>query len=92
MVQIHGEMKKCEIFSVSLSIRRFDELKSHIHASSSGDRRVCSYDKKNSMTAKDQEHRCRGSISLIANDCIIGTIFAYFSVLNDDDMLHGFLW
>ena len=91
MVQIQGKMKECEIFSVSLSICGFDELNSRIHASSSGDRRVCSYDKKNSMTAKDQEHRCRGSISLTTNDCIIGTVSAYFSVLNDDDMIHGLL-
>ena len=43
------------------------------------------------MTAEDQEQRFRGSISLTANDCIIDTVFYYFSVLNDDDMLHGFL-
>ena len=48
MVQIQGEMKECEIFSVSLSIHGFSELKPFIHASSSGDSRVFFSDKKNS--------------------------------------------
>ena len=48
-----GEMKECEVFNVSLSICGFCELKLHIHASSSGDSRVCIYDKKISMTAED---------------------------------------
>ena len=78
-------------FHVSLSIHRFIELKPRIHASYSGDSRVCTCDKKICMTTEDQEHRFRGSISLTTNDCIIGTVSVYFSVLNDDDMLHGFL-
>ena len=84
-------MKECEVFNVSFSIHGFSEQKSRIHMSYSGDSRVCTYDKKISMIAEDQEHRSRGSISLTINDCIIGTISVYFSVLNDDDMLHGFL-
>ena len=78
-------------FYASLSIRGFSELKSHIHASYSGDSRVCIYDQKICMTVEGQEHRFRGSNSLTINDCIIGTVSAYFSVLNDDDMIHGFL-
>ena len=88
MVQIQGEKKECEIFSISPSIRGFNEVKSRIHASYSGDSCVCIYDKKISMTAEDQEHRFRGSISLTINDCIIST---YVSVLNDDDMIHDLL-
>ena len=84
-------MKECEVFNVSLSIHGFGELKPCIHASYSGDSRVCTNDKKICMTAEDQEHRFRGSISLVVNDCIFGTVSAYFSVLNDDDMIHGFL-
>ena len=86
MVQIQGEKKECEIFSISLSIREFNEAKSRIYASSSRHNRVCIHDKKICTTAEDQEHRFRGSISLTTNDCIIGTISTYFSVLNDDDM------
>ena len=88
MVQIQGEKEECEIFSISLSMRDFNEVKSCIHVSSSGHRRVCIYDKKISMTAQEQEHRFRGSISLTINDCIVSVCF---SVLTDDDMLHGFL-
>ena len=84
-------MKECEVFNVSLSIRGFSELKPRIHTSYSGDSRVCTYDKKICMTTEDQEHRFRGSISLAINDCIIGTVSTYYSVLNDDDLLHGFL-
>ena len=84
-------MKECEVFNVSLSIRGFSELKPHIHANYSGDSRICTYDKKICMTAEDQEYKFRGSICLTINDCIIGTISVYFSVLNDDDTLHGFL-
>ena len=91
MVQIQGEMKECEIFIVSLSIRGLCELNPHIHASYSGDRRVCIYDKKISMTAQEHEHRFRGSISLTINDCIIDIISAYVLVLNDDDMIHDLL-
>ena len=91
MVQIHGEKKEYEIFSISLSIRRFNEVKSRIHASSSGHRHVCIYDKKISMTAQEQEHKFRGSISLTINDCIIDIISAYVLVLNDDDMIHDLL-
>ena len=40
MVQTQGEMKECEVFNVSLSIRGFCELKPCIHASYSGDNRV----------------------------------------------------
>jgi len=81
VVQIQGEKKECEIFSISLSIRGFNEVKSRIHASSSGHRRVCIYDKKISMTAQEQEHRFRGSISLTTNDCIVGIVSAYSLVL-----------
>ena len=91
MVQIQGEKKECEIFSISLSICGFNEVKSRIHASSSGHRRVCIYDKKISMTTQEQEHRFRGSISLTINDCIIDIISAYVLVLNDDDMIHDLL-
>ena len=84
-------MKECELFNVSLSICGFCEQKPRIHASYSGDSRVCTSDKKICMTTEDQEHRFRGSISLTTNDCIISTASVYFSVLNDDDMLHGFL-
>ena len=91
MVQIQGEMKECQIFSVSLSIRSLCELNPRIHASYSGDSHVCTNDKKICMTAEHQEHRFRGSISLTTNDCIIGAVSAYFSDLNDDDMIHGFL-
>ena len=90
MVQIQGE-KECEIFSISLSIHGFNEVKSCIHASYSGDNRVCIYDKKISMTAQEQEHRFKGSISLTINDCIIDIISTYVSVLNDDDMIHDLL-
>ena len=81
-----------EIFYISLSIRGLDETKSCIHASSSRHSRVCIDDKRIDMTAEDQEQRFRGSISLTVNDCIIDTVSGYFSVLNDDDMIHGFLW
>ena len=84
-------MKECEAFNVSLTIRGFSELNPRIHASYSGDSRVCTCDKKICMTAEDQEHRFRGSISLTINDCIIGTVSTYYSVLNDDEMIHGFL-
>ena len=84
-------MKECEVFNVSLSICGFSELKLRIHASYSGYNSICTNDKEICMTAKDQEHRFRGSISLTINDCIIGTVFAYYSVLNNDDMIHGFL-
>ena len=80
-----------EFFSISLSIRGFSKVKSRIHASSSGHRRVCIYDKKISMTAQEQEHRFRGSTSLTINDCIIDIISAYVSDLNDDDMIHDLL-
>ena len=86
VVQIQGEKKQCEIFSISLSIHGFNELKSCIHASSSGHRSVCIYDKKISMTAQEQEHKFRGSISLTINDFIIDIISAYVSVLKDDDI------
>ena len=65
-----------EIFSVSLSIRGFSELKPHIHASSSRHNRVCIYDNKIGMTAKDQEQRFRGSISLTVNNYIINSVSA----------------
>ena len=91
MVQIQGEKKECEIFSISLSIHGFNEVKSRIHTSYSGDSRIFIYDKKISMTAEDQEHRFRGSISLTINDCIIDIISAYVLVLNDDDMIHDLL-
>ena len=81
MVQIQGEKKEYEIFSISLSIRGFNEVKSRIHASSSGHRRVCIYDKEISMTAQEQEHRFRGSISLTTNDCIVDIVSAYSFVL-----------
>ena len=80
-----------KVFNVSLSIRGFGELKSRIHMSYNGDSRVYTYDKEICVTAEDQEHRVRGSISLTVNDCIIGTVSIYFLVLNDDDMLYGFL-
>ena len=48
-------------------------------------------DKRIDVTAEDQEQRFRGSISLTVSDCIIDTVSGYFSVLNDDDMIHGFL-
>ena len=91
MIQIQGEMKECEIFYISLSIRGFCELNLRIHASYNGDIRVCIYDNKISMTAQEHEHRFRGSISLTINDCIIDIISAYFLVLNDDEIIHGFL-
>ena len=81
MVQIQGEMKECEVFNVSLSIRGFCELNLCIHVSYSGDSRVCTYDKKICMTAEDQEHRFKGSISLTTNDCIVGSISDYTLVL-----------
>ena len=84
-------MKECEIFNVSLSIHGFSELNPRIHVSYSRDSCVCIYDEKFCMTVEDQEYRFRGSISLTINDCIFGTVSFYFSVLNDDDMLHGFL-
>ena len=71
------------IFYASLYIRGFYEQKSRIHASSSRHSRVFIYDKRIYMIAEDLEQRLRGSISLIVNDCII--------VLNNDDMIHGFL-
>ena len=52
---------------------------------------LCTYDKKMSMIVEDKEYRFRGSINLTINDCIIGTVSAYYSVLNDDDMIHGLL-
>ena len=81
MVQTQGEMKECEVFNVSLSIRGFCELNLRIHASYNGDSRVCFSDKKNSKIAKDQEHIFRGSISLTTNDCIVGIISDYSLVL-----------
>ena len=44
-----------KFFCISLSIRRFHELKPCIHASSVGDRSVCFSDKKNSESAQGQE-------------------------------------
>ena len=68
MVQIQGEMKECEVFNVSLSIRGFNEVKSRIHVSSSRHSRVCSNDKRIYMIAEDLEQRLRGSISLTDNN------------------------
>ena len=68
-------------FRISLSIRGFRELKPCRHVSSTGDRSVCLSDKKNNDSAKDQEHRFRGSISLTTNDCIVGIVFSYSLVL-----------
>ena len=74
-------MKECEAFNVSLTIHGFSELNPRIHASYSGDSRVCFSDKKNSKIAKYQEHRFRGSISLTSNDCIVGIVSDYSLVL-----------
>jgi len=86
-------MEECEIFYNSLSIRGFSELNPRIHTSSAGYNSICSSDKKNSKIAKDQEHRFRGRINLIANVCIVSIISDYSLALaqNDDDMIYGFL-
>ena len=81
-------MKECENFYASLSIRRFAEQKSCIHASYSRHSRVCFNDKRIGMTAEDQEQRLRGSISLIANDC---TVKHYSGYTHANEMIHGFL-
>jgi len=77
-VQVQGEIKECEVFNVSPSIRGFSELKSRIHASSRRHSHVCIYDKGIGMTAEDLEQKFRGSISLTVNNCIIESVSAYF--------------
>ena len=61
----------CEIFSISLFIRGFHQLKPRIHASSVGDRSVCFSDKKNTDSAQGQEHSFRGSISLAERNALL---------------------
>ena len=61
----------CEIFSISLFIREFHELKLRIHASSNGDRRVCFSVKENSEMAQGQDHSFRGSISLAESNALL---------------------
>ena len=61
----------CETFSTSLSIRGFNELKSRMHASSSGDSSVLFSNRKRSETAQGQEQRFKGSISLTTIDGIV---------------------
>ena len=61
----------CEIFSISLFIHRFHELKPHIHAISVGDRSVCFSNKKNSESAQGQEYSFRGSISLAESNALL---------------------
>ena len=53
MVQIQGEKKECEIFSISLSIRGFHEKNPCIHVSYTEDSHVFFSVKKNSKIAKD---------------------------------------
>ena len=67
-------MKECENFYASLSIRGLDEQKSRIHTSSSRNSSVFINDKRIGMTAEEQEHWFRGSISLTANDCTVSII------------------
>ena len=77
-------------FYASLSIRGFYEQKSRIHASSSRHSRVFIYDKRIYMIAEDLEQRFKGSISLTVNDLLLTQYQLSFSVLNNDDMIHGF--
>ena len=74
-------MKESENFNVSLSIHGFSELKSRIHVISSRHSRIFIDDKIIGMIDEDQEQRFRGSISLSINDCIIGIVSVYFSMM-----------
>ena len=63
-------------FYGSLSIRGFDEQKSHIHTSSSRHSHVFIDVQRIYMIAEDLEQRFRGSISLTVNNCIFDSISA----------------
>ena len=76
-----GRRRKMKNFYASLSIRRFDEPKSRIHASLIRHSRVCIEDKRIHMITKDLEQRFRGSISLTADDCTVSIILVIFMII-----------